>query len=438
MQTRFTPAQIADPMTGLSAATIRKCVHCGFCLATCPTYVLLGNELDSPRGRVYLIKEMLEHDAKPSAEVVKHIDRCLSCMACMTTCPSGVDYRQLIDHAREYIAANYRRPLLDRSYRALLAAVLPHPWRFRLALRLGRVFSPLAPLLAHAAPLLPLAAMLRLARDATGGADHSMAPPQLQIEPKLGRVILMQGCAEPVLRPQIQTATVRMLTRMGYKVAFAPGEKCCGALVQHIGLADAARNAARRNVDAWSADIAKSDTPVVAIIITVSGCGPTVKQYASLLAGEPAYAVRAAQVSALAIDISEFLMLRAMPSVRNHTTKVAYHAACSLQHGQRLHGNAALLTSAGFEVSIPAEAHLCCGSAGTYNILQPAIADQLGDRKAENIGRLRAEVIATTNIGCAVQIGQRVTLPVVHVVELLDWAYGGPLPIGMTSPVQED
>jgi glycolate oxidase iron-sulfur subunit len=425
MQTRFSPQALADPAMAASEAVIRKCVHCGFCTATCPTYVLLGDELDSPRGRIYLMKDMLENARAPSAEVVKHVDRCLSCLACMTTCPSDVNYMHLVDHARAYIAARYRRPWLEAAFRGLLAWVLPHPDRFRLALALARWVRPVAPLVGRARRLRPLAAMLALAPSRAAPRPSSTSSPALA--PWKGRVVLLQGCAEPVLRPQIRAATVRLLNRAGYDVTFAAGEGCCGALVHHLGRADDALRAARRNVDVWTryVETARLD----AIVVTASGCGTAIKDYGFLLRDDPAYAGKAALVSALAMDISELLAKIALPPGNGRGLTVAYHAACSLQHGQKVtEAPRRLLTEAGFIVRTPAEAHLCCGSAGTYNILQPQIAEQLGDRKTANLMRLAPDVIATGNIGCAIQIAQRAVVPVVHTVELLDWATGGPAP----------
>ena len=425
MQTQFSPAALADPDTAVAEGVIRKCVHCGFCTATCPTYVLLGDELDSPRGRIYLIKDMLENARVPSAEVVKHIDRCLSCLSCMTTCPSGVNYMHLVDHARSYITQNYRRPLPDRVLRWVLARVLPYPARFRAAIALGRMARPLAGVLRKVAP--PLAAMLALipARDGV-----AMAPAPVPPQTPKGRVILLQGCAEPVLKPAIRAATLRVLARAGYDVVLANGEGCCGALVHHMGQQDAALAAARRNIDAWTA--AEGNGPVAAIVITTSGCGTSVKDYGHLLREDRDYGPRAAHFSALARDISEFLGQIALPAPPANDAprlRVAYHAACSLQHGQKVtDAPKRLLVQAGYEVVTPAEAHLCCGSAGVYNILQPGLADAIGQRKVANIERLGADVIAAGNVGCAVQIGQRTRTPVVHTIELIDWAHGGPRP----------
>ena len=427
MQTAFSPAQLADPAMAASEAVIRKCVHCGFCTATCPTYVLLGDELDSPRGRIYLMKDMLENEREPSAEVVKHIDRCLSCLSCMTTCPSGVNYMHLVDHARAYIEERYRRPWKERFFRALLAQVLPYPGRFRLALALARLARPATPLVERFPALKPMAAMLALAPKNAAPKPSNAASP---VQQSRGRVALMQGCAEPVLRPEIRAATVRLLNRVGYDVVFAQGEGCCGALVHHMGKEAASLAAARQNVDAWAA--LADNGGLDAIVITTSGCGTTIKDYGFMLREDPAYAAKAARVSALAKDVSELLVDADLPTGDGRGLTVAYHAACSLQHGQKVtEAPKRLLAGAGYVVRTPAEAHLCCGSAGTYNILQPEIAGKLGDRKMANLARLKADVIATGNIGCAMQIGQRADIPVVHTVELLDWATGGPRPTAL-------
>ena len=431
MQTNFSAAQLADPAMASSEGVIRKCVHCGFCTATCPTYVLLGDELDSPRGRIYLMKDMLENQRKPTQDVVKHIDRCLSCLSCMTTCPSGVNYMHLVDHARAYVEEHYDRSPIDRMLRATVALVLPYPARFRAALWLARIARPLAPLFDRVKALRPAAAMLRLApagraRKGTGRAPLLVAPAPAVAS--RGRVVLMQGCAEPVLRPEIRASTVRLLERCGFVVSFATGEQCCGALVHHMGKEERALESARRNVDAWSQEI---DKGLTAIVITTSGCGTTIKDYGFMLRDDPEYAERAAQVSALAKDVSELLdsigELPVAPDVP--ALAVAYHSACSMQHGQKITAAPQrLLTAAGFAVRSPAEGHLCCGSAGTYNIFQPDIAAQLGKRKAGNIAKLDADIVAAGNVGCAVQIEQYLGKPVVHTVQLLDWATGGPVP----------
>ncbi|CAN7630094.1 glycolate oxidase subunit GlcF [Phenylobacterium sp. LjRoot225] len=425
MRTSFTDAQRRDPEVAASEAEIRRCVHCGFCTATCPTYVLLGDELDSPRGRIYLIKDMLENERRPTPEVVTHIDRCLSCLSCVTTCPSGVDYRRLIDHARTYVERNHRRPWPERALRWGLAHILPYPHRLRLALRLARPIRGLAGPLGRAPGLKSVAAMLRLAPAQEPAPAPAKATPA--IGERRGRVILLQGCAESVLTPEVRSAAVRLLTKAGYDASFAAGEGCCGALVHHMGRHEAALVAARRNIDAWSR--AAENGPVAAIVVTASGCGSAVKDYGHLLRDDSAYAERAAAFAAIAKDVTEVLDGALPQPVRRTDLAVALHSACSLNHGQRVRVEPArLLAVAGFQVLSPAEAHLCCGSAGVYNILQPDIAGHLGRRKAANLDGLRADVIASGNIGCATQIGGLAKTPVAHTVELLDWAMGGPAP----------
>jgi glycolate oxidase iron-sulfur subunit len=427
MKTSFSPEQLADPATKISEGAIRACVHCGFCTATCPTYVLLGDERDSPRGRIWLIKDMLENDAAPTPEVVTHIDRCLSCLACTTTCPSGVDYMHLIDHARAHVEENFERPPAERALRWLLAKVLPYRSRFALAASLARLtrFVPLAG---------RLAAMRAMAlRDRVQSANLKDMP---TAGPRKGRVILQAGCAEPILRPQHQEAAGRLLNRHGYDVVRASSEGCCGALVHHLGREADALALVRRNVDLWSQLLEAGD--IAAIIVASSGCGVLVKDYGFLMRGEPAYAARAARISALAKDISEFLSVEDVPANNALKLRVALHSACSLQHGQKIITQPRrLLERAGFEVVTPKDAHLCCGSAGTYAILQPAIADQLGERKAAALDTLKPDVIATSNIGCALHIGARTGTPVVHIAELLDWAAGGPKPKLLEPPETE-
>ena len=429
MQTSFTLAQLADPQTAESEKILRACVHCGFCIATCPTYVLLGDELDSPRGRIYLIKEMLEHDRPATADVVKHIDRCLSCLACMTTCPSGVHYMHLVDHARAHIQETYRRPLLDRLLRALLANVMPYPARLRAALVAALVTKPLAPLL-DAIGLKPLAAALRLAPWKLPGAGNAQRV-YPAAGPRKGRVALLAGCANEALAPSITQVTIRVLTRHGIEVVIARGEGCCGSLVHHMGHEHRALAQARANIDAWSREI--DGHGLDAILVTISGCGTTVKDYGFMLRTDPAYAEKAKVVSSKTRDISEYLAtLELAPPTERSNLVVAFHSACSLQHGQGVHrAPRDLLTNMGFAVKEIAEGHLCCGSAGTYNILQPEIARRLRDRKIGNIERVGPDVIAAGNIGCMTQIAAGTAIPVVHPVQLIDWATGGPVPEGL-------
>ncbi len=434
MQTSFTPDQLADPHVAESEKILRKCVHCGFCTATCPTYVTLGNELDSPRGRIYLIKDMLENGRPADEEVVTHIDRCLSCLACMTTCPSGVNYMHLVDHARAHIQKTYRRPPLDRLTRSLLAAVLPHPARFRAALGLARLGRPFVPVL-RMLGLKPFAAMLALAPDRVPPKSPSAEPGTRAADGAgRGRVALLSGCAQPVLKPGINEATLRLLARLGVEVVLPKGEGCCGALVHHMGREEDSLAAARRNVDVWTAEI--EGEGLDAIVITASGCGTTIKDYGFMLRLDPAYAEKAARVSMLAKDVTEYLATLDLPAP-DHAPglTLVYHSACSMQHGQKITRLPKdLLAKAGFVVKDPREGHLCCGSAGTYNILQPEIAATLRDRKVKNLEATGASLVATGNIGCITQIASAAKMPVVHTVELLDWAYGGPKPDGVPAP----
>jgi glycolate oxidase iron-sulfur subunit len=426
MQTSFTLAQLADPNIAEADRILRTCVHCGFCTATCPTYVLLGDELDSPRGRIYLIKDMLENGRPATADVVKHIDRCLSCLACMTTCPSGVHYMHLVDHARAHIETTYARPLLERVLRSMLAWVLPNNRAFRWALGVARLGKPLAGRFT-ALGLAPIAAMLRLAPSrlpAMSAQPGGRFPPR---GPRKGRVALLTGCVAPVIAPSIHEAAIRLLTRHGIEVVVADGG-CCGSLVHHLGRESEARLAARRQIDAWTAEI--EGEGLDAILVTASGCGTTVKDYGFMLRTEEAYARKAARVSRLAKDISEYLTGLPLSSHGDHMgTLVAYHSACSLQHGQKI-GKAPkeLLSKMGFVVKDVPEGHLCCGSAGTYNILQPELAGRLRERKVANIEKIKPDVITAGNIGCMTQIAAGTAIPVIHTVELIDWATGGSAP----------
>ena len=423
MQTRFTEAQRADPEIASAEGILRGCVHCGFCSATCPTYALLGDELDSPRGRIYLIKDMLETGETPSAKVVGHIDRCLSCLACMTTCPSGVHYMHLVDLARKRIAETFRRPLADRLVRRLLLAAMPSPARFRWAIRLGRLARPFA----RAMPG-PLGRMARLLPSAAAGRPL----PDGAVYPAAGerryRVALLAGCVQQVLGEPINAATIRLLTRFGCKVVVARGSGCCGAIAHHMGEEAPALGAVRRNLRAWGAEIAGEGLD--AVVSNTSGCGVMLKDYGHLFRDDAALSATAAAVAERACDISELLQrIRIGGASPPAPLSVAYHSACALQHGQKIQaGPIALLEQAGFTVLQPREAHLCCGSAGTYNILQPALAESLRDRKIGHLEALGADAIAAGNIGCMIQLAGATRTPVVHTVELLDWAHGGPKP----------
>jgi len=428
MQTHFTPDQLRDPATARSNAILRACVHCGFCTATCPTYAVLGDELDSPRGRIYLIKEMLEAGRPADAKTVKHIDRCLSCLSCMTTCPSGVHYMHLVDHARAHIERTYRRPPMDRFLRWMLAQVLPHPTRFRLALLGAKIGRPFAFLM----PDARLRAMLAMAPKTIPPVSRNDDP---QTFPAQGerrmRVALMTGCAQRALNTDINDATLRVLTRLGCEVVVARGAGCCGALSHHMGREAESHATAARNIRAWMQE--KREGGLDAIVINTSGCGTTVKDYGHMFRNDP-LAGDAATISELAKDVSEVLERLGFEQGAPKELKVAYHAACSLQHGQQIRSTPKeLLKRAGFEVVEPANPHLCCGSAGTYNLLQPEISTELKNRKIATLEAKAPDVIAAGNIGCMMQIGSGTGIPVVHTVELIDWATGGPRPAALAG-----
>ncbi len=423
MQTNFTEEQLKDPGIQRANEVLRTCVHCGFCTATCPTYQVLGDELDSPRGRIYLIKDMLENDRPADAKTVKHIDRCLSCLACMSTCPSGVHYMHLVDHARAHIEKTYQRPWFERILRWTLARILPYPGRFRLALLGAKIGRPFRGLI----PDARLRAMLEMAPKQVPPVSRDDDP---QVFPakraRKMRVALMTGCAQRALNTDINDATIRLLTRLGAEVVIADGMGCCGALVHHMGREDESHAAAARNIRAWKT--VEATGGLDAIVINTSGCGTTVKDYGHMFRND-GLAEDAALISGLAKDVSEVLMDLGLPETGAQGLRVAYHAACSLQHGQQIKTHPkSLLKQAGFEVVEPRDSHLCCGSAGTYNLMQPEISRQLKERKIKTLEEKAPDLIAAGNIGCMMQIGSGTDTPIVHTVELLDWATGGPMP----------
>jgi glycolate oxidase iron-sulfur subunit len=433
MQTNFKPRQLKNPQLAEIDRILRRCVHCGLCTATCPTYVLLGDERDSPRGRIYLMKDMFEQGRAATPAVQRHVDRCLSCLSCMSTCPSGVDYMHLVDYARAHIEATGRRSFKERLVRSFIAAMLPYPERVRVALRAALLARPLAGLLKRLG-LKELVAMLELA-PTTLLRKASFAGPGTAATKaeRRKRVILLAGCVQQVLRPEINDATIRLLARYGVDVEIAPGAGCCGALVHHLGRAAGAHAFAKRNIDAWFRLLDKRQAD--AIVVNASGCGTTLKDYGHMLQHDAKYAERAQTIAGMARDVSEFLSTYALgPPKRWSSLRIAYHSACSMQHGQRIDEEPRkLLHNAGFTVVEIPEGHLCCGSAGSYNILQPEIAGELKARKIANIRSVRPDVVATGNIGCIAQLERGLGLPIVHTVELLDWAYGGPVPRGLEA-----
>ena len=433
MQTNFSPDQMSQPTITIADNILRKCVHCGFCTATCPTYVLLGDERDSPRGRIYMIKHMLENEQPAPASVVKHIDRCLSCLSCSSTCPSGVNYMRLIDHARAYVEKTYSRNFWDQLLRMMLAWVLPSPTVFRLSLIAAKLVKPFMHLLPGRLKSMIAMAPTKIPK------NSSFDIPQVfrAIGKKRMRVALMSGCAQKVLRPSINEATVRLLTRHGCEVVVASNASCCGALVHHLGKEAAAHEAARNNVAVWMSEV--EGDGLDAIVINTSGCGTTLKDYGFLLKEDTDWAQKATKIASLCKDVSEIIKLLNLADIKIHNQpNIVYHSACSMQHGQDLHNEPReLLKSAGFEVRDPVEGHLCCGSAGTYNLLQPEISERLKTRKVKNLEAQNADVIATGNIGCLVQISGATKVPVLHTVELLDWATGGPVPDDLINVVKQ-
>ena len=422
MLTNFTTAQLRDPQIAEANAILQTCVHYGFCTNTCPTYVLTRDENESPRGRIDLIRAMLEKGGPPEPDTVRHLDNCLSCLSCMTTCAVKVDYVHLIDRARAHIEGNFRRPLAERVVRALLARVLPHPRAFSALMALGRLARPLRPLLPRRWRTMMEMIPPRVAPDV-------LAPQAFPAEGAVRmRVALLAGCAQQALNGDINAATIRLLRRHGCEVVIAAGSGCCGSLNLHMGREEEARAFARQNIRAWE-KVREGQLDV--LVINASGCGTTVKDYGHLFAREPGMARPAEQIAALARDVSELLWaigLRKL-SVGVPPYRVAYHDPCSMQHVQKvIEQPRALLRAAGFDVVDVPERHFCCGSAGTYNLLQPEMAKALGERKAAHIHSTDPDIVATGNIGCMTQLSHYLGRPIVHTVELLDWATGGAKP----------
>ncbi|MCE9521576.1 MAG: glycolate oxidase subunit GlcF [Alphaproteobacteria bacterium] len=420
MRTNFTPAQLENPDLAAAEKQLRACVHCGICTATCPTYVLLGDELDGPRGRIQLIQQMLETDAAPSAKVTQHIDRCLSCLACVSACPSGVDYPRLIDAARAHIETKGARPTAQRLLRQALGTILTRRWLLRPMLqlaRLGAVVSPLLP------PALrePIAVAAKLPQ-----APHARSVSRTYAaETKATkRVALHQGCVQEVIAPRITAAAIRVLTRHGFEVTIVQGSGCCGALNHHLGQTVAAERRATALIDEVSA--LEKENAFDAIVTTTSGCGAVMRDYGFQLhakrAGAENFGTRVRDIAQLLRDVP----LRTTQAHKK--TRVAYHTACSLNHGMKQAAAAPqILRALGFDLVEPRET-LCCGSAGVYNVLQPEIAADLQTRKAATLMQTSPQVIASGNIGCLTQIAAAVPVPVVHTIELIDWATGGPSP----------
>ncbi len=416
MQTALA-AFIKDTPEGQEAdAILRRCVHCGFCTATCPTYQLTGDELDGPRGRIYLIKQVLE-GARATAKTQLHLDRCLTCRSCETTCPSGVEYARLLDIGRAVVAAKVPRPPAEQATRwALRRSLLSRPL-FGAAVTLGRAFR----------PLLPAA----LAKKVPGAAPAGDWPAAVHAR----KMVLQVGCVQPTLAPGVDAAMARVLDRIGITLLSVDAAGCCGALAQHLDAGDEARSLARRNIDAWWPHVERG---AEAVVVTASGCGVMVKDYGHLLACDPVYAAKAARIAALAKDTVEVIgaewpKIAPRVAMDRGAQRVAFHPPCTLQHGMKLRGRVEeILLAMGLELTPVRDAHLCCGSAGTYSMLQPAFAGELRRRKVAALAAGRPEVIATANIGCLVHLGEATTQPVRHWIELLDARMVG----GVRSPAQ--
>jgi glycolate oxidase iron-sulfur subunit len=400
-------------------AILRACVHCGFCTATCPTYQLLGDELDGPRGRIYLIKQVLE-GAPVTQKTQLHLDRCLTCRNCESTCPSGVKYGRLVDIGRKVVEQRVQRPLLDRVKRYVLKEALPRKWLFTPAVRAGQLVR----------PLLSRELQDKLPPMRSGGAwpkrEHAR------------KMLVLDGCVQPGLAPNINASTARVLDALGVQLMIAPRAGCCGAVRFHMNDQDGGLDDMRRNIDAWWPYVSgEGGAPAAeAIVMTASGCGVTVKEYGHLLAHDPVYAEKAARISALTQDLSEVLpafteqiaqcVAERVAQHRNGATAgepVAWHPPCTLQHGQQIRGKVeALLRAIGVDVQLCADAHLCCGSAGTYSILQPELSKQLRDRKLENLQATGAARIVSANIGCLTHLQSGTDTPVEHWIELVERA----------------
>jgi glycolate oxidase iron-sulfur subunit len=387
-------------------AILRRCVHCGFCTATCPTYQLLGDELDGPRGRIYLMKQMLE-GAPVTATTQLHLDRCLTCRSCETTCPSGVQYGRLVEIGRQQVEAHVQRPYEQRFVRWLLARVLPNTALFTPAMRLGQTVRPFLP---------------RKLRDKVPARQRRLAWPSGSQAVHERKMLMLAGCVQPAMLPNINIATARVLDALGVQTVIAPEAGCCGAIRLHLGFRDEALDDARRNIDAWWPHI---EAGIEAIVLNASGCGATVKEYGHLLRGDPAYADKARRVTELARDVVEVLdgfenELAALARRRGVHT-VAFHPPCTLQHGQQIRGQVErLLGALGIEVRLPADSHLCCGSAGTYSIMQPALAYKLRDRKLQRLAALESQMIVSANVGYIAHLQSGTSTPVAHWIELVE------------------
>jgi glycolate oxidase iron-sulfur subunit len=426
MQTTFTKKQLQDNNVNSSEKIIRKCVHCGFCNATCPTYQIAGDELDGPRGRIYLIKDMLENNKPANEKIAKHIDRCLSCYSCMTTCPSGVNYMHLVDHARNHIEKTFVRPFFDRFLRTLLSKILPSPTLFRMAGYCARLFYPFRFIFPK-----KIKNMLKYMPNSFPKSAHA----NQEVYPATGKtyakVALLTGCVQRVISPQINDSTINVLNRHGVEVLVPRQVECCGSLNHHLGKEDLAHKSFINNINAWFKLYEEKNLD--AILVTTSGCGTTIKDYGYIFRDHQDKEIRnkAKIVSDLAKDVTEYLgkNIKLNYKTKDKKFKIAYHSACSMQHGQKLHSKPIdLLKKTGNDIFEIPDGHLCCGSAGTYNLLQDQMAAELLKRKVENINKVNPDFISTGNIGCITQISSGTKIPIVHTIEVLDWYTGGEKP----------
>ena len=428
METHFSKEQLKDKDNKSSEKILRKCVHCGFCNATCPTYQLLGDELDGPRGRIYLIKDMLENNKPANEKIVKHIDRCLSCYSCMTTCPSGVNYMHLIDHGRNHIEKTYKRPFNDRFTRNFLSIALPNPTYFRILGILTLLAKPFRFLFPK-----EVREMIKLMpKKFPAKTLPKKNVYQVSKKKRVARVALLTGCVQKVISPQINEATIRVLNRHGVEVIVPKDINCCGSLNHHLGKSDLAHKSFKQNISIWYDEYLNNGLD--AIISNTSGCGTTLKDYGFLFRTDQDLKKKAKKISELTKDITESLDENVKLDFINNKTinksyKIAYHSACSMQHGQKIHDVPKnLIKKTGNEVCDIPDGHLCCGSAGTYNLLQSDIAKKLLENKISNIEKINPKFIATGNIGCITQIANSTQIPILHTVEIIDWYTGGPKP----------
>ena len=426
MQTNFTNEQLKDKEKKSSEQIIRKCVHCGMCNATCPTYNITGDELAGPRGRIYLIKDMLEKNKPANEKIAKHIDNCLSCYACMTTCPAGVNYMHLIDHARNHVEKTYKRPFLEKLMRNVLSFILPNPGIFKIMIFLTRIIKPLKfifpKFIKNSLALIPNNFPKKNLK-----IKKIYSPENKKI---VARVALLTGCVQRVISPEINESTIRLLNRHNVEVVVLPEIKCCGSLNHHLGKKDLAHSSFSKNINLWHEEYLKNGLD--AIISNTSGCGTTLKDYGFIFRNNKDLKKKAKKISELSKDITEYIdesLNLKFKKEEEKRYKIAYHSPCSMQHGQKVHDQPiGLIKQTGNKVFDIPDGHVCCGSAGTYNILQQKMAKALLEQKIKNIKKIAPDFISTGNIGCMTQISSGTDIPIVHTIEVIDWFTGGPKP----------